>query len=140
MKITTRICSVESLIPSLAEMLAPRIPSGDNVLFCVENKFSRDEENSYGVLLLTQNRIYSGFQDFPSAPLPEGKLRDSITLQEISSIERRVTHKDRYPQLVINAKSGSVFTVFEFSSDSLIETFIKVLSQVGMSVKLVEST
>jgi hypothetical protein len=126
----TRICNIENLIPPLSRMLAPVLSSGERILICVENTYAMGQESAYAAYTLTQNSLYYAFQDVP----PAGGMKEMITLREISAIERR-TMQSGNPQLVFYGQNGRKFTSCEFSSQALIDTFVKSLRDVGLSVK-----
>jgi hypothetical protein len=126
----TRICNIDNLVPPLSRMLSPVLASGERVIICAENTFPMGQENAYSAIVLTQQHIYYAFQDSP----PAGGIREAISLQEVSSIERRITQKG-YHQLVIYRQNGNKFTSCEFVPEYLIDEFINALSKVGKSVK-----
>ena len=142
MNTTTRLCDIESLVPALSSMLAPIISTSERVLVCVENTYSTGHGTALAAIVLTPQYLYYAFQDLqpdalvkvaPSSQELSG-MRERIALQDISAIERRITQAG-YHQLVIYDPSGSRFVSCEFSSEYIIDMFIKALSQVGLSVK-----
>lgn len=130
MATVTRLCNIENLIPPLSRMLAPVLSSGENILICVENTYAMGQETAYAAYVLTQYSLYYAFQDFP----PSGGMRETITLKELSVVESRIMQSGN-PQLVFYGRNDRKFTSCEFSSQALIDMFIKSLKDVGISVK-----
>lgn len=137
----TQIATLDLLIPTLA----PLIQSWEGVFICLQNTYPRVSEdgvleNAYHAIVLTQTRIIYGSQDYPSSSPPEGKLREAISLGEISKISRYYTYKEHIPQLVIYQPNGEIFTRIEFSSENIMGTFINALKNLGLVVKPAESS
>lgn len=132
MATVTRMCSIENLVPPLSRMLAPVLSSGERVLICVENTYAMGQETAYAAYALTSISLYYAFQDSP----PAGGMREKITLKELSAVESRIMQSGN-PQLVFYGQNGRKFTSCEFSSQALIDMFVKSLKDIGISVKSV---
>jgi len=136
MRVDTQIVDVNNLFPTLA----PIILNGESVLTCLQlietSEFNGGEEmTSYVSIVLTQARLIYGY-----GTLEKGErmanLRDATNISEISKVKKRYTDKDHIPQLVINLHNGKEFLRIDFSSEYMMDTFIRALRTLNLVVEL----